>query len=63
MTPVQIILLLLAIAGAFMAVLALPVWLSGRKKSRSQRPGRNQPCWCGNGKKYKTCHLAADERR
>ena len=29
---------------------------------RSPRPGRNQPCWCGNAKKYKKCHLAADER-
>ena len=24
------------------------------------RPGRNDPCWCGSGKKYKRCHLAAD---
>ncbi|MDE3164288.1 MAG: SEC-C domain-containing protein, partial [Acidobacteriota bacterium] len=27
------------------------------------RPGRNEPCWCGSGKKYKKCHLAADEER
>ena len=20
------------------------------------RPGRNQPCFCGSGKKYKACH-------
>ena len=26
-------------------------------------PGRNDPCWCGSGKKYKKCHLDADERR
>lgn len=25
------------------------------------RPGRNEPCWCGSAKKYKKCHLAADE--
>lgn len=25
------------------------------------KPGRNDPCWCGSGKKYKKCHLAADE--
>lgn len=25
------------------------------------RPGRNDPCWCGSGKKYKKCHLAEDE--
>jgi hypothetical protein len=24
-------------------------------------PGRNEPCWCGSGKKYKKCHLTADE--
>ena len=23
--------------------------------------GRNAPCPCGSGKKYKHCHLAADE--
>ena len=23
--------------------------------------GRNQPCHCGSGKKYKQCHLDADE--
>ncbi|HEX7900467.1 MAG TPA: preprotein translocase subunit SecA [Planctomycetota bacterium] len=21
-----------------------------------KKPGRNEPCWCGNGKKYKKCH-------
>ncbi len=25
------------------------------------KPGRNDPCWCGSGKKYKKCHLDADE--
>ena len=25
-------------------------------------PGRNDPCWCGSGKKYKKCHLDADAR-
>ncbi|MCX7881457.1 MAG: preprotein translocase subunit SecA [Patescibacteria group bacterium] len=24
--------------------------------SSSKKPGRNQPCWCGSGKKYKKCH-------
>ena len=23
--------------------------------------GRNDPCYCGSGKKYKACHLAEDE--
>jgi hypothetical protein len=27
---------------------------------RHDRPGRNDPCWCGSGKKYKRCHLDAD---
>jgi len=27
----------------------------------SSRPGRNQPCPCGSGKKYKVCCLAKDE--
>jgi hypothetical protein len=25
------------------------------------RPGRNDPCWCLSGQKYKKCHLRADE--
>jgi len=25
--------------------------------------GRNDPCWCGSGKKYKHCHLEFDEKR
>jgi len=28
----------------------------------SRKPGRNEPCWCGSGLKYKKCHLASDER-
>ena len=24
--------------------------------------GRNEPCWCGSGQKYKKCHLAQDEK-
>ena len=24
--------------------------------------GRNDKCWCGSGKKYKTCHAEFDER-
>ncbi len=23
-------------------------------------PGRNDPCWCGSGKKYKQCHMKSD---
>ncbi|MEP7117595.1 MAG: SEC-C metal-binding domain-containing protein [Acidobacteriota bacterium] len=25
------------------------------------RPGRNEPCYCGSGRKYKQCCLPADE--
>lgn len=28
-----------------------------------KRPGRNDPCWCGSGKKYKHCHMLDDERK
>lgn len=24
--------------------------------ARNTKPGRNDPCWCGSGKKYKRCH-------
>ena len=23
---------------------------------------RNEPCWCGSGRKYKQCHMAFDEK-
>ncbi len=26
------------------------------------RPGRNDECWCGSGKKYKRCHLDFDDK-
>lgn len=25
------------------------------------KPGRNDPCYCGSGQKYKKCHMAADK--
>ena len=30
---------------------------------RREKPkvGRNDPCWCGSGKKYKSCHMREDE--
>ena len=28
---------------------------------KAERPGRNEPCWCGSEKKYKKCHFSADE--
>ncbi|MBI4521769.1 MAG: SEC-C domain-containing protein [Gemmatimonadetes bacterium] len=29
----------------------------------STRPGRNQPCHCGSGRKYKQCCLEKDDAR
>jgi len=33
-----------------------------RASPGTQKLGRNDPCWCGSGKKYKDCHLQADQR-
>jgi preprotein translocase subunit SecA len=30
----------------------------GQTQTRRQKIGRNQPCWCGSGKKFKACHGA-----
>lgn len=27
-----------------------------------EKPGRNDVCWCGSGKKYKKCHIDFDEK-
>ncbi len=27
-----------------------------------EKPGRNDACWCGSGKKYKKCHIDFDEK-
>ena len=27
-----------------------------------EKLGRNLPCWCGSGRKYKVCHMESDER-
>ena len=35
---------------------------AGNKRVAKKRPGRNDPCWCGSGKKYKKCHLTEDDR-
>lgn len=33
------------------------------KQADGGKLGRNDPCWCGSGQKYKRCHLAQDQRR
>lgn len=30
-------------------------------ETEAKHPGRNEPCHCGSGKKYKHCCLASDE--
>jgi preprotein translocase subunit SecA len=30
-------------------------------KRDKPKVGRNDPCWCGSGKKYKNCHLREDQ--
>ncbi len=34
--------------------------MTGPVTAPRTRPGRNDPCWCGSGQKYKKCHLDAD---
>lgn len=37
--------------------------LKGREDKRPvDKPGRNESCWCGSGKKYKKCHLPEDQK-
>ncbi len=35
---------------------AAPVVIEQRVVSEDEQIGRNDPCWCGSGKKYKKCH-------
>jgi hypothetical protein len=41
-------------------------WLGNLFSSKPAKPQvelrRNDPCWCGSGKKYKKCHLDKDEK-
>jgi len=37
-------------------------WLFGNKPpKKAMNLGRNEPCWCGSGKKYKRCHYESDQ--
>ncbi|MCC6613124.1 MAG: preprotein translocase subunit SecA [Anaerolineae bacterium] len=31
-------------------------------RNTAAKLGRNDPCWCGSGKKYKNCHLKQDQQ-
>jgi preprotein translocase subunit SecA len=33
------------------------------RKGAKGELGRNDPCWCGSGKKYKQCHMRSDQGR
>ncbi len=33
------------------------------QKREVPKVGRNDPCWCGSGKKYKNCHLDLDRKK
>jgi preprotein translocase subunit SecA len=35
-----------------------PVTVQQRRVDEHEQIGRNDPCWCGSGKKYKKCHGA-----
>ena len=52
---------------------AAPAWHTPRRAtssagprpptpSRARKLGRNAPCWCGSGQKYKACHLPLEPR-
>jgi methionyl aminopeptidase len=36
--------------------------ISGSRKTEMRKISRNDPCWCGSGKKYKKCHMDEDIR-
>jgi preprotein translocase subunit SecA len=37
---------------------ALMPHVEQRRVDPGEQIGRNDPCWCGSGKKYKKCHGA-----
>ena len=37
---------------------AQPAFVEQRRLDETEQIGRNDPCWCGSGKKYKKCHGA-----
>jgi preprotein translocase subunit SecA len=42
--------------GAPMKRAAMPVGATPGAAGAQGKIGRNDPCWCGSGKKYKRCH-------
>ncbi len=37
--------------------------IAPRTEPPKRKPNRNDPCWCGSGKKYKYCHMDNDLKR
>jgi preprotein translocase subunit SecA len=48
----------IAAAGAGEAVMTATPAVQQRVTAEHEKIGRNDPCWCGSGKKYKKCHGA-----
>ena len=40
----------------------LQIYQKERRYIMAAKIGRNDPCWCGSGKKYKKCHEAFDDK-
>jgi preprotein translocase subunit SecA len=47
-----------AAAQGYPAQSEMPPPVEQRRVDESQQLGRNDPCWCGSGKKFKKCHGA-----
>ncbi|MFO0752089.1 MAG: SEC-C metal-binding domain-containing protein [Thermodesulfovibrionales bacterium] len=41
----------------------LSLFAAREEEAAGRLPGRNEPCRCGSGKKYKKCHLDEDMRK
>lgn len=46
-----------SVGGATSTAKAEPI-----RKTEKDKLGRNDPCWCGSGKKYKNCHYQQDKK-
>lgn len=46
-------------AATYQCVVMVDRW---KRDFVKMKLGRNDPCWCGSGRKYKTCHMAMDEK-
>jgi len=40
-----------------------PRRINSRQWKKEEKPGRNQPCPCGSGQKYKKCHLLMQQEQ